>query len=220
MDKSIRPYIFRAKSLILSSPNKIYYALGLVGIFLVIAGLILGNKVNFGSSKVEVLQTPDPSKGVVKVMNNNSIIIDVSGAVENPGVYHLSSNDRVEDAIIASGGLSLNADRTWIDKNLNKAAKLIDGQKIYVPTKQSEVLSAKNSSPESNVVQYVSSSDSSLVNINIAGIEALDTLPGIGQVYGQKIVDHRPYSDINELISKKIIPQSTFNKIKDLISVY
>jgi len=144
------------------------------------------------------------------------MLIDVEGAAVSPGVYSLSLGARVKDALIAAGGLSGDADRGWITKNLNLAAKLTDGAKIYAP-KISDALSDLNNANNGSVNQGGSQSK---ININAASSVELDSLPGIGQVTAEKIIRLRPYSEINDLLSKKAVSSKVFEQIKEKITAY
>ncbi|PIR79829.1 MAG: hypothetical protein COU25_03315 [Candidatus Levybacteria bacterium CG10_big_fil_rev_8_21_14_0_10_35_13] len=140
----------------------------------------------------------------------NQIAVDIEGEVVSPGVYELKQSSIVQDALIASGGLTGQADREWVSKNLNLALKLSDGQKIYIP-KQGETAS--------NSILGLSSSEGSadLININSASESELDKLPGIGPVTAGKIISQRPYSTIDDLLTKKAVSQKVFDQIKDKI---
>jgi competence protein ComEA len=189
----------------------------LVGLILITGGIFFFKSgLSSPSTKVEVLNAETQND------NLKNVTIEISGEVLKPGVYKLPDGSRIDDLLIAAGGFSNKADRVWTDKYLNRAAKLTDGQKVYIPKigEQSGGLSAKNSGGDQSVSPLNSSDSSGLININSASLQELDSLPGIGQVYGQSIIEHRPYSTTEELVSKGAIKQSLFNKIKDKISVY
>lgn len=142
------------------------------------------------------------------------LIIDISGAVENPGVYHLESGDRIEQAIIAAGGLSISADAEQIAKKVNLASKVTDGMKLYIPKKgDTTVILGTSSSDESEA------SSTEVLDINTASSTQLDSLPGIGPVTSEKIIANRPYMTIEELKTKKAVTSGVFEKIKNKITV-
>lgn len=140
-------------------------------------------------------------------MKENMIAVDVEGAVEKPGVYRLSSDSRVQDALIFAGGLSGSADREIVAKNINLATKLTDGMKVYIPFQG-----------EGTVILDVGVlTGGKIVNINLASEAELDGLPGIGKTTADKIISNRPYESIEALVEKKIVGQKVFGQIKDKI---
>lgn len=143
-----------------------------------------------------------------------SIVVDVEGGVLRPGVYHLFGDPRVKDALVAASGLSSDADRSWVAKNLNLAAKLTDGAKVYVPQVGETVKSSTHSSAPDGA------SSGQAININMASLSELDGLSGIGAVTAQKIIDNRPYDDIQQLLTKKVVGSKVFENIKEKIAVY
>lgn len=173
-----------------------------IGIFLWRSGIM-------EPAQVQVLGSEQSSSSSA---NQNMVVADISGSVLKPGVYTLPSGSRIDDLLIQSGGLSGNADREWVSKNLNRAAKVIDGQKIYVPY-TGEV------KPFVGTFSQTSGSGSfGLININTATESQLDSLAGIGATRASNIIKGRPYSSIDELLSKKVLPQSVFDKIKDQLT--
>ena len=168
------------------------------------------------STKIEVLNST--TSGQI----NGGLTVEIAGEVLSPGVYKLPQGSRVDDLLIISGGFTADADRSWTEKYLNRAAKLTDGQKVYIPNvgQQSEYPSAKTTGGYQTVSDNFSSDSNALININTASLTQLDSLPGIGQVYGQSIIEHRPYSNVEELLSKGALKSSVYQKVKDLVSVY
>jgi len=134
--------------------------------------------------------------------------VDIEGAVTKPGVYTLSSGSRVEDAIVIAGGFAENADLEAIAKTFNRAAKLSDGAKLFIPSKNSPLISPN-----------FPSSLATLISINSASMSELDSLSGIGVVIAGKIIAGRPYLRLEELIEKKIMSQSLFMKLKDQLTL-
>lgn len=185
---------------------KLPLIMGVVGLVLLIGGILSSGLLQKTFTK------PAPYIKTSTPQNPSIVAVDVSGAVINPGVYKLSSGSRVEEAIKAAGGVMESADQVYLTKQVNLAQKLVDGMKIYIPQ-------AQESGPAGNPV-LGASTQNSLININSASASELDRLPGVGAVTAQAIIDKRPYGDVGELLSKKAVTRSTFEKVKGLVSVY
>ena len=170
------------------------------------------------SSPEEQIPILNPVKSTI--LTENKIVIDLSGAVENPNVYEISSGARLKDVLILAGGLSVLADRQFFARNFNLARILKDQEKFYIPnseeTQTNEVQANLQSLPisESNTLGV-----SDKININTASIDQLDTLIGVGKITAQKIIQNRPYQSIDDLLNKKIVGKSVFEKIRELISI-
>jgi len=149
----------------------------------------------------------------VSSKSQNLIQVDIEGAVVVPGVYKLASNSIIQDALVASQGLSAQADRDWVSRSVNMAAKLYDGAKVYIP-KIGEASSSNDQIPSPNDPAL------NLINVNTASADSLDSLPGVGPATANKIIDNRPYTKPNDLLDKKVVSSKVFDQIKDKITVY
>ncbi|MBI4999740.1 ComEA family DNA-binding protein [Candidatus Gottesmanbacteria bacterium] len=175
-------------------------------IFALLGVFLLGGAVVLWQSQRQTARITFTQEATESAM----IKADIEGAIVNPGVYQLLSGSRIQDLLIVAGGLAGDADREWVNKNLNLAAKVLDGGKIYVP-KTGEI---------GELGGLGSEKITGKISLNSASPSELDTLPGVGPVTAQKIIDNRPYQTTEELLSKKIVGKSTFEKIKDKISTY
>jgi competence protein ComEA len=195
--------------------NKFNVAFLLVGVILIVFGAIFYRTGSSNTSEVEIIDTEEKTEDA-------KIFVEVAGAVEKPGVYEMDVGKRIEDLLVASGGVTDDVDEEWLDKNINRAAKLSDGQKLYIPkvNEQSEVLSANNSSEGSTTFGIVGDTRTNGVNVNTASQSVLESLPGIGPVYAQKMIEQRPYSTLDDLIKKDVLPKHVFEKIKNLVTIY
>jgi competence protein ComEA len=126
------------------------------------------------------------------------IVVDVTGAVPHPGLKVLQEGDRVSHAISAAGGLAADADRDA----LNLAAPLRDGDRVHV---------------------YRLGEVPQKVNLNTAEGWLLESLPGIGDVLAQRIIDYRDqnggFHDVDDLKNVEGISASTLEGFRDMVIV-
>lgn len=192
---------------------------GLVGVVLLLGGIISSGiipKTFNTQQQTPFIKSTTSAKNSPAVAQQGSVTVDVSGEVANPGVYVLSPGARIEEAIKSAGGVTESADPVFVTKTLNLAQKVVDGMKIYIP-KASEAGSSAQSSVQGVSTQ---SNQTITISINAASLSELDKLPGVGEVTAQKIIDGRPYGSLEELVTKKAVTRSVYEKIKNQISTY
>ena len=155
---------------------------------------------------------------------SGQIVVDVDGAVAHPGLYKLPPDSRVQAALAAAGGLSPQADA----HRINRAAKLHDGQKLYVLSQGESTPPLAASSGQGCEGQACTSADGGvagsdpegqgLVNINTANATQLTQLPGVGPAIAQKIIDYRtangPFTSVDDLTKVPGIGAAKLAQIK------
>ena len=152
------------------------------------------------------------------------LVVDVGGAVARPGVYRLPDGARVGDAIEAAGGYGTAADATLVDRQLNLAAVVRDGDKIRVPARGEAASTPRDgaSSASGGTQGQGAAVDAGPVDINLATAEALDTLPGVGPATVAKIMaarEKKPFSAVDDLLARKVVGAATMEKLRALVTV-
>ncbi|MCF6092897.1 helix-hairpin-helix domain-containing protein [Microaerobacter geothermalis] len=154
------------------------------------------------------------------------MVVDIKGAVQNPGVYTLPLNSRLFELIKLAGGLTENADQNQV----NLAGSLRDGMAIIIPEKGDPLSlnspSVKTSTIFENPVMengQTSGYSQGKVNLNTASKTELETLPGIGPSKAEAILryrEERGFQRVEDLLNVNGIGEKTFEKLKDLVIVY
>ncbi len=163
--------------------------------------------------------TPMPTQTRAATATPGPIQVYVVGAVARPGVYTVTWDSRVEQAIAAAGGATTDADLVRV----NLAERVQDEQQVYVPTRN-EVATPVLAAPVQKKVSTAALPPTERkIDINAATASELEALPGIGPVLAQRIVDYRqangPYGRIEDIREVRGIGEGVFEQIKGLITV-
>jgi competence protein ComEA len=180
----------------------------------VLIGLLAGLVISAG---IYIVAVPPHGEALIlsPAPTESPLEIFVSGSVTEPGLYQLALESRVADAIEAAGGFSEDADR----QALNLAAKLHDGESIYVPAAGESLMIPDQGTDNPLVNQQ----GDTRININAATQEELENLPGIGPSKAAAIISYRdengPFQIIEDINNVPGIGPSIFDQIKSLITV-
>jgi len=173
--------------------------------------LLIGVLFGLLAAGLVLLVATQPVQSAVMLLNptqSTSIKVDVDGAVMNPGLYEIPSGSRINEAVLAAGGLAPAADTTAI----NLAALARDGSKILIPG-----IAATAGQDET------ASTPSDLIDLNTVTAAELEQLPGIGLQKANAIVAYRQtygnFQDITDLLYVPGIGQSIIDTIYNYVTV-
>lgn len=200
-----------------------------IAVLITLITLVMYFKGGNGDPQNNYMSIEKPSPKIYKKTTvRTDSFVDVSGAVMQPNIYRIRARTRLKDVLIMAGGLSADADRDFFYRNFNLASYVYDQEKIYIPhnyevwrkifTEPKRVVNFTKPveiNSKNNIINDQPATDK--ISINTATFSELDSLPGIGPTTAQKIISNRPYSSIKELLTKKIVSKSVFEKIKGKI---
>lgn len=165
------------------------------------------------------------------ISSETGIFVHIDGYVNNPGVYQIKENERTNVLIEKAGGLK----NGYSIKNINLAAKLSDGDKVYIPSIEEEkTLGNQNNNISVNTVgkhtnngnnsnNNVNITKNNKININTANVSELKQITGIGESTANKIIDYREnvgkFKKIEDIKEVKGIGDSKFESLKNKITI-
>ncbi|CAJ1192937.1 helix-hairpin-helix domain-containing protein [Companilactobacillus paralimentarius] len=192
----------------------------LTGIVIVVLGgyFFLFHKVTPTSTlepKQELTTQKDEtkkSKTDSKAKEPQMIVVDVQGAVQKPGVYHVKDKAIIQEVIQTAGGFTANADL----KQINQAKRVVDQMQVYIPIKGEKVTPTSTNS--SNDTQ-----NKKIVNINTATVDDFKDVTGIGPKKAEKVIayreEHGQFKTLHDLINVSGIGEKSLAKLKDQLTV-
>jgi competence protein ComEA len=203
----------------MKNKDKIIGSIAILVVFIIffLFGILNKNQENYNNEDIFVESTSSKTEENKSSENsqNKIIKVQIKGEIKAPGVYTLSSGERVEDLIRKAGGLTSEADT---DRIVSQAKKLRDEECIVIPKKIEEDSSAAvitNGEVKSNA----SSNTDGKVNVNTATKEELMKVPGIGEVIADNIIRYREnngdFMSLDDLKKVDRIGEKTLEKMKE-----
>ena len=192
-------------------------ALGYVVVLLAV--LVVGARLVVGGEGVERVEA-NPAQPVIEAeaAPARELVVHVVGAVQHPGLYRLREGSRVDDAIRLAGGAKPKAELALV----NLAAPVADGQQVLVPAQGAAPAPGPNAGGGASG-GIAGGGAGGTVHLNSATLEQLDTLPGIGPVTAQQILDYRTangaFSSVDELDAVPGIGPARLEQLKPLVGL-
>ncbi len=183
-------------------------AAGSLALILLAGRFVLGA----GTTTVAPLPSPPAETAGVTGLEAARVVVDVVGAVRRPGLYRLEQGSRIADAVARAGGATGKADLAQV----NLAAPLADGEQVVVPKRGVATAAGAAVGPGGT------GATTGPVHLSTATLDQLDSLPGIGPVTAQKILDfrakHGAFSSVDELDAVPGIGPSRMDQLRDLVA--
>lgn len=151
----------------------------------------------------------DDTNSESTVDNEQSLVVDVKGAVQSPGVYTVEQDDRIHDVIELAGGFSKNADQSQVN-----LAQLVQDEMIIAVPEQGE--------QETNISSGINDSNDK-IRINYASVQEIEQLPGIGPSKAETIFQYREenglFRELEDLLNISGIGEKTIESLRDYIQI-
>ena len=151
------------------------------------------------------------------------LVVEIVGAISRPGVYRLPAGTRIGDLVDAAGGYGPRVDVDRASRDLNLAALLADGDQVRVPSRDDAAAAAGSAGTAAPGGGALPAGAGGLVDLNAATSAELETLPGIGPATAGKIIaarEEQPFTTVDELRSRSVLGEKTFEKVRDLVVVH
>lgn len=198
---------------VLTSPLARWIAVGLGVVACVVIAVALA--ATGGSGEGVQVHTAAVPSGAVAATSPGSIVVEIAGAVDRPGVYRLPPGSRVADAVAAAGGYGPRVDTARTARDLDLVAALADGARIRVASRDDPPPTPAASGADP-------AAPGAPIDLTTATADQLDTLPGIGPVTAAKIIaarDEAPFATVDDLRARGVLGEKTFEAIRELVTV-
>jgi competence protein ComEA len=189
----------------------------LVGAATLLLALALGGRwlahsdSSAGALPVEPV-TPAATVAAAETEPSAEVVVDVVGAVARPGLYRLDEPSRVADAVALAGGATRRANLSAV----NLAAPLVDGTQVVVPRRGEAPVSSSTAATSG------SAEAAGPIHLNTATLEELETIPGVGPVTAQRIIDFReengPFRSVDELDAVSGVGPKRMEQMRELVA--
>ena len=180
-------------------------AVGSLALILLLGRFVLGA----GTTTTAASLPPPPAMAGVTGLPSSRVVVDVVGAVRRPGLYRLAHGSRIADALTRAGGATPKADLAQV----NLAAPLADGEQVVVPRRGVAGATVPRPTPGGTAAAPV--------QLSTATLEQLESLPGVGPVMAQKILDYRQahgaFQSVDELDAVPGIGPKRLEQLRDLV---